>query len=279
MNTKSRVSDRPTEEAADSLVNFDQLHKVLTETHVTIPQLLNEERAVTRDLGLAESRADSGAIGDLRGRLDDVARQRQATVRKRVASVEGLLQLESALRADRAAVESERERIAGEVARAFGERWQRACQTLSDLRAEALVLGRALRMTVATPAPYVPFMHPIRERPELRPVAGPEPPPVALPAHLTTLVRRLDGLDEALARIGAVKQAKLLDSRHYDLCRVRGTPPEYPGVYLVTGAFDSLIDGMKFDVGELIDSSVVGPGTLARLAVARRYVRPADLVA
>lgn len=265
MNSKSKTNDTPPALAsADVLAQFTRLHAILTETHATIPKLLATERSVTHELGLAESRSDPEA-GRLRQQFSATVEQRQAAVRARAASIEALLGLEAGLQSDRAELETERQQVVSQVAGEFAQRWARACGVLNELRAEAQALGRALRCTIPCPAPAAGPG-----------IAAPEP---QLPAHLTALVRRLDSLDSALARVSAIRQAKVMDARHYDLCRVRGTPPEYPGVYLVTGTFDSLIDGLKFEAGALVDSTVVGPGSLARLATARRYLRPADLVA
>jgi hypothetical protein len=281
MNNVKTKTNKPVEAApaadADVLREFDRLYVVLSETHGTIPTLLARERDLNRVLGLSEARGNSDADG-LRQQLDDTVRERQAAIRRRVASVDALLEMEPALRSDRGIVETERRQVAAEVAQDFGKRWQQACDALAVLRAEAGVLSAALRTTIACPAPYIPFVHAIREQPELRPVAGPEQPPTAaLPAHLSILVRRLDALDSAMARVSAIQQSKQLDSRHYDLSKIRGTPAEFPGVFLVTGEFDSLVDGMKFAPGTLVDATLIGPGQLARLTVARRYLRPADL--
>jgi hypothetical protein len=50
-------------------------------------------------------------------------------------------------------------------------------------------------------------------------------------------------------------------------------------VYVCTAEVDSLIDGLKFSPGTLVDASLVGAGSLHRLTLARRYIRPADLLA
>jgi hypothetical protein len=264
----------PAPAAGDVLVEFNRLKSALAQTHTEIPNLLAAERSIGHELGLAEARGD--AADALREQLDETVRQRQAAVRRRNASIAALVEMEAALLRDRAAAEGERERIAAEVAREFGERWREACDRLAALRAEAQVLGSALRTTIATPAPYIAFVNPIREEPELRPVAGSEPVTTALPAHLSILVARLDALDAALSRITAIKQARQLDQYHYDLSRVRGVAAEFPGTYRVTAAFDCLIDGLKFEAGTLIDSSLLGPGSLQRLVATRRFIHPAE---
>jgi hypothetical protein len=275
-STKTKPEDALAPASDDVLAQFGTLRETLSATHAEIPSLLSRERTITHDLGLAEARGDS-AVDELRAQLDGVVHERQASVRRRSASVQGLLELEPLLRADRAAAETERQKLAAEVTHEFGQRWQQACNALAILRSEAAVLSAALRTTIACPAPYVPSVHVVTGGLTVNPVAGPEPPPVALPGHLSTLVTRLDALDHGLARVSAIRQSKQFDLRHYDLSKIRGAPAEFSGVFLVTGEFDSLVDGMKFAPGTLIDATLIGPGQLARLTVARRYLRPADL--
>jgi hypothetical protein len=278
MKTKNNAPVEDTA-AGDVLAQFTMLRDALGATHSEIPALLARERTISHDLGLSEARGDAGA-DDLRRQLVDIVHQRQAAVRRRASSVDALLEMEPALETERGIAEQERQRIAGEIVREFSARWREACDRLAALRAEAEVLARALRCTIQTPAPYQAYMHPVRETPELRPLAASGPPPtVALPGHLSILINRLDALDSALSRVQAIKQSKQLDARHYDLAKVRGTPAEFSGVFEVTGEFDSLVDGMKFAVGTLVDSTLIGAGQLARLTLARRYLRPADLAA
>jgi hypothetical protein len=277
---KTRI-DQPADRVApaDALNEFGKLRETLTLSHVEIPKLLAAERSLVYELGLAEARGDSN-VAQLRSQVEETLRSRHAAVRRRTSALTALLELEPALQHDRAAVEAERLRIAGGIAAEFAARWQAACDRLAGLRLEAASLSAALRITVETRPPYQAFIHPIRETAELRPLAASGPPPEAvLPANLTALIARLDGLDGALGRIQAVRQSKQLDARHYDLSRVRGQPSEFPGTFEVTGEFDSLVDGMKFAVGTLVDASLLGPGQLSRLTASRRYLRPADLAA
>jgi hypothetical protein len=278
MKSKTNVAgDAATPAPADVLAQFETLHDALTASHSQIPALLARERTCSHDLGLAEARGDSN-VGDLRAQLDDITRQREASVRRRAASSQGVLDLEPMLQADRAASQAERQRIAAGIVGEFSQRWRQACNTLAALRGEAEVLARALGTTVPTPPPYQPFAHSVDGSLRLRPLAASEPAPApTLPANLSALITRLDSLDAALARVSAIRQSRTLDSRHYDLCKVRGTPVEYLGTFLVTASFDSLIDGLSFEVGILVDSSLIGAGQLARLTTGKRYLRPAHL--
>jgi hypothetical protein len=275
--TDRPVEDAPTPAPADALAEFTTLRDTLTRTHTEIPALLSRERSLVHELGLAEARGDS-TVADLRAQLDETVRQRQGAARRRAASTDALLAMESALQTERTIAEAERQKIVAEVAREFGARWRQACDALSTLRAEAATLGSALRTSISTPAPFTAFTHPVTGDPALRPVAASGPPPVAtLPAHLAALVARLDSLDAALARVAAIRQSKVLDARFYDLGKVRQQPVEFNGVFVCTAAFDSLTDGLTFEVGTLIDASLVGPGSMHRLTLGRRYIRPAGL--
>jgi hypothetical protein len=266
-------------EASDALTQFNVLRDALTQTHAEIPTLLAGERDLVHQLGLAEANRDSN-VADLRGQLERVLQEHQAAVRRRAASVEAILQMESALQTERGIAEAERQRIAAGIVLEFNQRWSAACNALSTLRAEAEALGSALCTTIATPAPFTTFLHPVTGVPALRPVATSEPAPVpVLPANLSALVRRLDALDAGLTRCASIRQGKQLDQRFYDLSRVRGQPAEFGGVYLCMAPFDSLTDGLPFQPGMLIDASLVGPGSMHRLTLGRRYIRPVDLLA
>ena len=274
MKTKNNAAIEDTA-AGDVLAQFTVLRDALALTHTEIPKLLARERDLNHELGLSEATGDSN-VAELRAQLDDVVRQRAAAVRRRAASVQGVLDLEPLLQTDRAAAEAERQRIAGGIIAEFSGRWRQACDALSALRSEAEALARALRVTIATPPPYEAFQHAVDGSLRVRLLTGSEVP-VVLPPHLVKIVERLDGLDAALTRCAAIQQAKQLDERHYQLALRRGQPTEFHDTYKCTGAFDCLTDGLPFEVGSLVDASLLGGGQLGRLLTAQRYLRPANL--
>jgi hypothetical protein len=276
MNSSKRSKTEDAAADADVLREYATLRDALAQTHVEIPKLLARERDLNHELGLSEARGDAGA-DDLRRQLVDIVHQRQAAVRRRAASIQGVLDLEASLQADRAAAEAERQRIAGGIIAEFSGRWKQACDALSTLRSEAEALARALRVSIATPAPYVPYTH-IDGSLRVRLLTGSEVP-VSLPANLSRIVERLDGLDAALVRVTSIQQSKQLDERHYQIALRRNQPTEFHDTYLVTAAFDCLSDGLPFQTGDLVDGSLLGGGQLGRLLTAQRYLRPANLAA
>ena len=171
------------------MAQFSQLRTVLETTHSQIPQLLARERAVSRELG-------SNETAELQRQLQGVTTERESAARRRMAAIGAIVALEGPLQAERVSVETARQSAATEAAREFGERWQQACHVLAVLRAEAVALGAALRVTIPAPPPYTLFTHPADGASRLRPVETPEAPPV-LPAHLSTLGKQLDQLDGA----------------------------------------------------------------------------------
>ena len=97
--------------------------------------------------------------------------------------------------------------FARSVVAEFSQRWQQACSTLVRLQREAKMLGDILRVTVATPSPYVVSTNVVSQHPEVHLVADQiavEAPPAAL-TPLTEILDRLDareriGLPSALQR-------------------------------------------------------------------------------
>jgi hypothetical protein len=291
MNTKSRT--KPVEDAVvqgemvgplpylptnvdipqnDVLQQFDRLRAALAQTHSEIPGLLAAEGTIGHELGLAEARGDSS--DGLKAQLDETVRQRQAAIRRRSACADGILAMEPALQAERAAAEARRQEHATQVASEFRARYDSAIATLQRLWAEADLLSRTLRTQISTPLPVKVCTSIVTGIASAEPIRGDAV--AELDATTERLGKHLDALDSALARVGAIRQSKQLDQYHYDLSQVRGTPAEFPGTYRVTAAFDCLVDGLKFEVGTLIDSSLVGPGSLQRLVATRRFIHPAE---
>jgi hypothetical protein len=130
--------------------------------------------------------------------------------------------------------------FAATVAWEFASRWQEACDRLAALRAEVAQWSAALRITISTPAPYVPTINVVHGNPEVKPVAllaGPIAP-AALPRALATVDSILDRLDGAAGNLAALRQAADLDSRRRALSRIRaGDPGEQWSLYRVTRPF------------------------------------------
>ena len=98
---------------------------------------------------------------------------------------------------------------------------------------------------------------------------------VVMDAEAAALGAQIDQVDSALALIYALRQSRELDQRHYHLARNRGVPTEFPGTYRTLLPFSSS-DGLPFEVGTLIDASLVGPGMLHRLQIGRRHIMPVE---
>ncbi len=147
--TKTTKAERPAVmPAGDAGVmgEFSRLRAVLETTHTQIPQLLARERAVSHELGLTETEA-------LRNQLADVTREREAAVRRRMAAVGALTELEGPLQAERLALEAQRQRYAAEAVRAFEARYAAAVSELQACWEAGRALGLALRCEVPMPLP------------------------------------------------------------------------------------------------------------------------------
>jgi hypothetical protein len=279
MNSKTRnnkpVEDAPAPAAGDVMVEFNRLQSGLVQTHDEIPKLLRRQRELTQLLGEAEVRGDSA--DGLRAELDHVAKEREAAVRRRGAALQAILTLEGRLQSERQRAEAERQSRASEVIAEFLRRYDRAVSDLQALWAEGDLLSRTLKSKIEMRLPVKIATSVVTGIPTAEPIRSDA---VAELDDATARVSgRLDQLNEALARVAAIKQSQQLDQRHFDLSRIRNTPADFPGVYAVTAAFDCLVDGLRFEVGQLIDASLVGPGPLQRLLTTRRHLRPAELTA
>jgi hypothetical protein len=283
MNMKSRT--KPVEDlqpprnfgevapaAEDVLVEFDRLQSGLRRTHDEIPRLLMRQRELTQLLGEAEVRGDSA--DGLRAEFDQTVKEREAAVRRRGAAAQAILGLEPQLQSERQRIEAVREKHVTQIAREFQTRYNAAIEILQRLWAEADLLSRRLRTQISTPLPVKVSTSLVTGVATAEPLRGDAT--AELDAATERLGEHLDALDSALARVAAIKQARQLDQYHHDLSRVRGVAAEFPGTYRVTAAFDCLIDGLKFEAGTLIDSSLLGPGSLQRLVSTRRFIHPAE---
>jgi hypothetical protein len=80
---------------------------------------------------------------------------------------------------------------------------------------------------------------------------------------LERITQRLDQIDSAAALVASVAQAQEWNSRYVSLQRARANAmPSMGGVFTVTRAFDYL--GAHFEVGMLVDQSLLGLGRLHR---------------
>jgi hypothetical protein len=264
MNSKTRtntVEDAPAADA-DVLAQFEQFHRVLRETHQTIPDALRQEQALAIELGRAE--ITGGDVRPLRERLDAVVGGRAIAIRRRSAAAAAIVELEGALRAEREVVEQQRQAHAVEAVCAFQTRYNAAVAVLQGLWNEGEAVAKTLRAPVPMPLPVkVPLP------------SGDASPTVD--AEAARLGGRLDAVDAALGRIAGIKQSHDLDTRHFQMATIRRTPTQYFGSFLVVRECSSLTDGLAFAPGQLVDRSLLGDGTLARLVQHGLYLRLAHL--
>ena len=100
---------------------------------------------------------------------------------------------------------------------------------------------------------------------------------VTVDAAAVALGAKLDQLDGALTLVNAIRQSQTFDSHHHRIGLLRGASTEFSGTYRVIAAFRNLTDGLNFEPGALIDSTLVGPGMMHRLQTGRRLIQPASL--
>jgi hypothetical protein len=279
MNSRTRnnkpVEDAPAPAAEDVMAQFNRLKSALAQTHTEIPNLLAAERSIDYELGLSEARGDDA--DGLKSQLDETERQRQAAIRKRSACVDAILGMEAALQAERVAAEARRQAHAVEAVKAFTERYNAAVANLQALWEEGRLLGETLRTTVPMPLPVRITTHPVDGTARAQPIRADIA--VTLDVATAKMAARSDALDGALAMIGAIRQSKEIDARHYRLSQERGTASELSGTFRVMLQFRCLLDGLDFMPGELVDHTLIGHGNLQRLTVGRRFVQPVELTA
>ena len=185
--------------------------------------------------------------------------------------------LEEPLKAERAAVDAELRAHAIEATADFSRRYDDAIRSLQSLWNEADLLSKALRCAVPTPLLIKLTTSPVDGSTQVVPARTGVA--VAVEPAATKLGEQLDRLDTALGLCNAVRQSHGFDMHRHRLDLLRGTASEHSGVYRVLLTFRNLVDGLEFQPGELIDSSLVGSGMMARLQVGRRHVEPANLSA
>ncbi len=268
MTTKTNKATAPPE--AGVMAQFAQLREILATTHSQIPQLLARQRDADRELGLTES-------AELRKELAHLVTERENAARRRMAAVAAIAELEGPLQAERAAVEAERQRYAIEAVAAFQERYSAIVGALQELWEEGRALGMALRCVVEMPMPTRVVTSPVDGIARAMPVCS----DVAVPVddEAARLGAKVDQVDGALALVAAIKQSHDLDSRGHRLGLLRGASSEFNGTYRVIAAFRNSVDGLSFEPGALVDSSLVGPGMMSRLMTGRRFIEPVGLSA
>ena len=264
---KVPISELPAE--ADVLTRFGVLREVLAATHTQIPQLLARERTIGRALGLAETES-------VKEQLADAVRERESAARRRAAAIQAVLDLDAPLQAERAALERSRQAYAVHALAAFQERYKDAVANLQACWAAGAALGLALRTEVPMPLPVR-----VRESLDGTSRAMPIRADVAgvVDDEAARLGGKLDQIDGALAMVNAIRQSALFDQHTHRLGLLRGTSAEHSGVYRVLQPFQCLTDGLEFQPGQLIDSSLVGSGMAHRLQVGRRFIEPERLSA
>jgi hypothetical protein len=247
--------------AAEAVLGrFDQFHKVLVTTHAAIPGGLVSERELSAELGAAE--VTGNGADQLRSRLRAVSTERESHARQRAAATSAVVALEPELSKARAEVATAEASFALSIAGQFLTRWRQTLAELAILKAEGEALAAALRTRIDL-------------RLELVAPSG-ATPPVTLPPSVSMVTVVLDRLDGALARCGAIRQAKEADLRHYRLAANRGLVGQQVGVYRVLQKFLCSEDGLPFEPGTLIDRTLMTDGGLYRCQLAR-HVRLASL--
>jgi hypothetical protein len=244
--------------AEGTLETHDRLRSILEQTHTSIPKSLSDERQLTSALGSAE--VAGGDTTGLRQQLADLNAQRETDVRRRASAADAALDDEPELISARQSVSQSAERFSLGIIADFGQRCSDAVAVLQRLQAEAAALTCALRLQVD--APVLPSA--------ASGVAAPIPPAAQRIGEL------LDRLDGAINLCGGIRQShnrNLIDGRLSE--NRTGATGQTVGTFLVAKAFVSMLDGLQFEAGTLIDSSLVGSANLRRL-VTSRFVRPAD---
>lgn len=233
------------------LERYGRLYRVLAETHASIPEALANERRLSAELGGVE--VGGGNTTSLRQRLTDLAAARAADVRRRGSGAEAILGMEADLISTRKSVETAREVYAAQVVAAFQQRYSEAFAVLQALQVEAAVLSQSLRVQVPTPAPPT--------------AVGTTP---SIPPAAQRIGATLDRLDAAIALCGGIRASRVHDSRLVRLQENRDSGVgEVTGTFTVLREFTCQFDQLPFKPGDVIDSSLAGPGALRRLLVSR----------
>ena len=153
------------------------------------------------------------------------------------------------------------QQVASGAIEEFLARYNAAVGVVEQLLAEGAALSAALKTSILMPPPMPP--------PEMA---------VVIDDAVARAGQTLDRIDGALTLLGGVRQSRLLDQRHYALAQQRGQLAEHGGLYMVKVQFQCMLDGEMFEVGRLVDESLLGSGSIARLQAGRKYIMPVGLV-
>jgi hypothetical protein len=160
---------------------------------------------------------------------------------------------------------------------AFRTRYEASVNALQACWEEGRALAATLRTEVPMPLPVRLTTSPIDGTSRAVPVRADVA--VAVDAEAGRLGAQLDKLDSALALCAAIRQGAELEARHHRLSMDRGTAGEHTGLYKVMLAFRCQTDGLEFQPGELVDSTLIGSGMMHRLMMGRRFIQPVGLEA
>jgi hypothetical protein len=260
-----------TSKASGGQQEFKRLRECLTATHTEVPQLLQQELDLTRQLGITEVKG--GDTTGLQKQLDETRMAYESALRRRHAAADAAIGFESQLRAERARIEKQRRDRVAAVAEDFNQRYSAAFVALQALWSEGEKL-RQMGAVVSMPIPaHVKYSY--DGSTHLEPIRSNVEP--ALDAETTRLSKQLDQLDADLSLIGGIRQARDVDTRFYALAVRRKEPTQPRGVFRVLQRSYCLLDGLWFEVGALIDAGLVGGGNLMRLIQSVRHVTPVEL--
>jgi hypothetical protein len=249
-------------QAEQVLAERDHTFGVLQQSHVRIPELLAARTQAQAALGNAE--ISHGDTGNARKRLDAINVDLASQVRARMAAIDALVGMDSALVVARDGVDAARLDYAASIAAAFEDRYSQAIATLQALWLEGNRLAFALRVKIEMEVP--------------RRIEGSEP--AAAPAIDSTAARIGSALDKLDNAIGFPRAFASMADRAEHLDR-RGAAPngfDPAATFTVMKEFGCQLSGLKFEPGMLVNSSLVPASLLARL-YSSRFLRYVDRVA
>jgi hypothetical protein len=269
-----KKNDTPDSTPADDdvLARFGKLRDVLTETHSLVPQLLQAQLDLNAQL--ARSEANGHAAPGLSAQLKQSCDSRQGALRRRRGASSAILELEGELQSGREKVQQEMAARAVAAIAEFSARYRAAVAQLEGLWEEGNKLAAVLRLSG-------PIHMPIPARPvvswdgslKMTPVLSSDTPPSSIDLEAAKIGEQLDRFDSALQLIGGIKRSVDLNAKHYALCARRGSPPEVWGVFAALQPIQSLIDGLPFAPGTVLNHELVSHGELRRLLTSNRWLR------
>ncbi len=270
--TKTNVQNSAPLEPAESdvLARYGVLAAALSETSVSIPEALAEEARLYADLGAAEIAGDN--VATLRGKLDAVREHREAAVRMRAATADGLVKLEPELFEARRAADEARSGLAGAAISELQREWTQTVERLAEIHGRVQVFQQVMRTQVRFAAPYKATLD-LQGQPTLQ-FIGASAPAAALPVSLQSLTDLVDRLDVAGGLASAIRTSRERDAHHYQLALSRRAPGAMPGVYTCRKPVSHW--GATFAPGTLIDQTIICVSSLYRLQVAHSIMLATD---